>query len=135
METQLKEFELPSGAKLKLNIAPHADAKELYQAVLAEMQSARLKFDFAEEQANLLKDVLCIGFSSKRIDAAVLQCLKRCTYNDARIDGNTFEPEDARQDYIKVLSLVTWENIAPFMKGLFAEFNVFKLVVGALNRK
>lgn len=126
-----KEHTLPSGAILKIYPAPFADAKALYQELLAELQKA--KIESTDELHNLMKDVLFIGFSSKKIDAAVEKCLARCTYNDKRITAEVWEPTEARQDYIKALSLVTWANVEPFSKGLYAEFTVFNSAFKTLN--
>lgn len=69
---------------------------------------------------NFFKDIFCTGFSSKKIEKALGACLKRCTYNDLKIDENTFEPEEARQDYLPVLFEVLGEVIRPFLSSLIA---------------
>lgn len=115
-----KEFELPSGALLKIQLAPFADSKALYQAVLEEMKDIQL--NSSDELFNLFKDAACAGFSSKKIEAALEVCFKRCLYNDLKIDRNTFEPEEARQDFVHVCIYVAQENIMPFLKSLSAQF-------------
>lgn len=120
----MKEVKLPSGAILKITISPFSDSKALYQALLEEFR----KIDFKSSTGIpvVLKDVLCAGFSSKKIESCLEQCFKRCIYNDGRgdlkIDATTFEKEESRVDYISVCMAVTKENVAPFMTGLFAEF-------------
>jgi len=118
---------LPSGGTLKIEIAPFSDAKALYQAVLEELKGVHI--GAKDEVANLFKDVACIGFSSKKIEAALEQCFKRCTVDygqgDLKIDGSTFEPVERRDDYLVVCMNVAKENILPFGKSLYAEYKAF----------
>jgi hypothetical protein len=112
---------LPSGAELTITLAPFKDGKALYQAVLEEVKSLTLDPD-ANVDVNLWKDLFCTGFSSKKIDAALDACFKRVLYNKLRVDDNTWEPASARQDYMQSCIEVAKENLAPFVKGLSAEF-------------
>ena len=57
--------------------------------------------------------------------------MERCLYvsangadagNPAKISSQTFEPVEHRDDWIKTLMEVAQDNIAPFMKSLFALF-------------
>lgn len=118
----MKEIKLPSGAVLKISHTPFAISKALYQAVLEEAK--QLKFETGRDLGDILKDVFCLGFSSKRIEAALYECFKRCTYNDGKgdfkIDETTFESMEARQDYTLVCIEVAHENVSPFMNGLSA---------------
>lgn len=112
---------LASGAELKIQLAPFADARALFQAVLEEAKA--LKINSQDEiDVNLFKDVFCAGLSSKKIEACLSLCMKRVTYNDLKIDENTFEPELARGDYMEVCWEVLQENILPFVKNLYAKY-------------
>lgn len=113
---------LPSGAVLKITLAPFAQSKALYQAILEEVKTLRLDPD-AEVDVNLYKDLFCVGFSSKKIEAALAKCLDRVTYNDLKIDDQTFESEAARDDYMTVCFEVTKANILPFTKSLYAKYS------------
>ncbi len=120
------EKKLPSGATLKFTIAPFAEAKALYQACLEELKT--LKMDPNEQvDVNLFKDLFCAALASKKIEACVMACLKRATYDsgkgDLKIDEQTFEDVNARQDYIPACFEVAKENIAPFAKSLYAELS------------
>ncbi len=118
----LKEIVLPSGAILKIGLAPFSDAKTLYQAFLSELKSVQMSEK--SEATGLLKDLLCVGLSSKSIEAALAPCLKRCLYNDRKItDESIFESVEARGDYLQVCLEVAKENILPFVKSLFAEYS------------
>ncbi len=116
----MKDIQLPSGAVLKIHLAPFVDAKALYQAVLGELKD--IDFNANLDVTSVFKDIACLGFSSRKIEDALNQCMKRCLYNDMKIDKDTFEPEEARQDYPVVCIQIAQENIAPFMKSLFAAF-------------
>lgn len=116
----MKEVDLPSGAKLSILSIPFAEAKALYQAILEEGKG--IAFDSSVDIASLVKQLFCAGFSSKKVDACLSICLSRCTYNSLKIDKDTFEPLEARSDYSIVCIEVIQDTVAPFMKGLYAEF-------------
>lgn len=120
----MKEVKLPSGAVLKITPSPFAVAKALYQAILTEARG--LEVGTNTELTTLYKELFCIGFSSPEIEARLWECFKRCTYNngkgDFKIDNDTFEPIAARDDYMTVCMEVAKENVLPFAKSLYAEF-------------
>jgi len=113
---EIKKIKLPSGAELSLNLAPFADALNLKQVLAGEALGIPISKDL--DHFELLKMLACTGFSSKAIEAALQPCLKICLYNGIRIDSKTFEPIEARQDYLPILIAVTKENVEPFTKGL-----------------
>lgn len=119
----MKEVKLPTGAVLKVTPAPFADAKALYQAVLDEVKPLSIA---GKPEVEMYKDLFCAGFSSKKIEAALWECFKRCQYCDQRgdlkIDKDTFEPVESRDDYLTVCMEVAKENLAPFVKSLYAEY-------------
>lgn len=118
----MQKVDLPSGAVLEITLAPFADAKALYQAVLDELKG--LKFNPEDEiDVNFIKDLFCSGFSSKKVEAALDLCFKRVLYNGQKIDKDTFEPEEARQDYLMACIEVAKANILPFVKSLFADYS------------
>lgn len=118
-----KEIKLPSGAKLDITLAPLEDAKHLYQTVFDEYKPMQVNKDMDMGDPNLWKNLFFTGLSSKKIDAALKPCLDRATYNGLRIDKDTFEPADTRQDYWETCMQVAWTNIEPFSKGLYAKFS------------
>lgn len=133
----MKEITLPSGAVLKMTHTPFAVSKALYQAILEEMKG--LKMSHEMEVSSVLKEIFCIGFSSKKVETALWECLKRCTYNngagDLKIDDTTFEPIAAREDYSLVCIEVMRENISPFMKGLYAELpRILAMITGSFPK-
>lgn len=120
---------LPSGAILKIGLAPFKDSKALYQAVLAEGPS--IKIESTDQAENAIKDLFCVMLSSSKIEAALKPCLERSLYNGKKIDENSFEPKDARQDYIEACYLVAKANIEPFIVSLFARFSQVKDLINA----
>jgi hypothetical protein len=117
----MKEVTLPSGATLKITPSPFAVARDLFQAVTDELKAVHISAS-TEIDVNLFKDMFCAGLSSKRIEKCLMECLKKATYNGLKITEDTFEPVEAREDYVHVMLEVAKENLAPFMKSLFASF-------------
>lgn len=118
---EMKEIILKSGRKLKISLAPWKDARELYQAVASELIA--VKADPKQElDTNFIKDLFCTMLASKKIEAALWLCMKRCLYNGERIQEETFEPAEAREDYLDICAEVAKENINPFAKSLYAEY-------------
>lgn len=116
------EIQLPSGAKLVITISPFDVAMNLYQACLEEIRKMTLDPN-AEIDANFYKDLFCAGFGSKKIEGYLWECMKRALYNGEKVTKDTFEPEEARQDFMKTCMEVGRVNIAPFVKNLFAEYS------------
>jgi hypothetical protein len=113
----MKVVQMPSGAELKITVAPFTEAKALYQAVAEEAKA--LKLDPKQEiDVNFFKDIFCVGLASAKIEKALEPCLKRVTYNGLKINADTFEDVEARQDYFLVCYEVAMENLLPFMKSL-----------------
>lgn len=127
------EITLPSGAVLKITLAPFAQAKALYQAVLTELCTLNIQLD-ADVDANFLKDLFCTGLASKKIDSALAECLKRVTYDGQRVTDAIFEPEAARGDYLVVLVEVARCNISPFTKSLSRVLNTSLEAVAGLQK-
>lgn len=121
----MKEIKLPSGATLKISHVDFEDAWDLYQAICEEMKSTQ--FSSEVEMSTLVKDIVLTSFSSQKICGKVIKCFKRCTYDngkgDLKIDNQTFESEEARQDYVMVLVEVCEYAIVPFIKHLYAVYS------------
>lgn len=117
----MKEFDLPSGAKLQVSLASFEDGKNLYQSILSELKSLRLD-ENEEIGVNLFKDLFITILSSKEIEKNILKCAEKALYNKSRISKETFEPEDARQDYIESLYHIAETNLSPFGKALYAKY-------------
>jgi hypothetical protein len=116
----MKEVTLKSGKILKITVAPFEQSRALFETILEEAKTVHI--DGRDEVANLMKDLYCVAFSSKKIKLALVPCLERCVYDGKKIGKDTFEDSSAREDYDDILTEVTKDNIAPFTKGLFAQF-------------
>ncbi len=134
----MREVKLPSGAILKIGQVPFETSKSLYQAVLRGLQHVSLKSD--GEMANLYKDFFCTGFTSPEIEHWLWKCLERCTYNacgigdaDLKIDGGTFELRERRQDYVPVCVEVAKDNIDPFAKSLYVEYQRYLAMIANIR--
>lgn len=129
----MKEVKLPSGATLKINLGRFEDSKALYQAILEEAKG--IVIGSKTEMASVYKDLVCVGFSSKKIEACLWECFKKCQYNsgagDLKIDKDTFEPAAARDDYLTACMEVAKENINPFVKSLYVEYgHAIRMILG-----
>lgn len=112
---------LPSGAELKVSLAPFSEANALFKAVSAEAKNLKVSFE-TDVDVNLLKDIVCAAVSSDKIEACIWDCMKKSLYNGLKMSKETFEPEEARQDYYVVLLEVAKDNLLPFTKSLSAQF-------------
>lgn len=128
----MKEISLPSGKKLSIGSTPFSESKALFQAVLEELR--KIGISSKDDHMEVMKNLFCMGFSSKKVEDALAVCLKRCLYDGLKIDENTFEPEESRADYLPVCLEVVKENVAPFLKGLSAGLNsVSTLITNSLK--
>ncbi len=127
---------LPSGAQLTLKPAPWAVAMKLLKTVASEIQGVsvglKLELNFANPAAaiaklmaqdvplDLFKNAACVAISSEQVELAIAHCMRSCLYEGRAIakTAETFEPQDARQDYLPAAWEVMRFNLAPFFKGL-----------------
>lgn len=120
-----KEVALPSGAILKIWHTPFEVSLALNEAVVEELKS--LDFNAQTDMLVIYKNLFCLGFSSKKIKECLWKCFEKCTYNsgkgDLRVDKQTFDPEESRQDYASVCMEVAKYNILPFVKTHSAAFS------------
>ena len=122
---------LSSGAKLEITPLPYLKAWIVSQIVVKEIEKIGLdtkelkSIDFknlmAVDALNF-KNPLCAILGSEPIIEAAKTCMERCTYNSLRIDDDTFERIEARQDFLPVVFSVLKENISPFFANLFSFF-------------
>lgn len=117
----LQEKKLSSGAVLKYHLSSFDNGNELFQAVTSELKDLRIHGN-QEIDHDFIKNMACAAVSSKKIQAALWACFDKCLYNGAPITKATFEPKDARSDYLEVCKIVAWENLEPFTKSLYSEF-------------
>lgn len=114
----MDEIELPSGAVLKIGDIPMKAANELKKAVMREVKNIPLQS--TKQVIDLYKDYLCTLFSSDDIEKCLWVCMKRCLYNEFKIEESTFEPVAARDDFTKVQFEVAMAVLRPFGPALLA---------------
>lgn len=107
------ELEVPSGAKVVINVAPWEDAVLLQQAISREMAMG----------AGFNLSTFMLVASSAAVYATLIKCLARCTYNNEKITASTFNKEEARADYIPIVSACVKKNLGPLEGGLFFVFS------------
>jgi hypothetical protein len=117
----LKEINLPSGAKLGITLAPFSDSKALYTALIQELKTIHIG-ELTKLNINLMKDLICAAMSSENVEKCIWKCMERAVYNKLNITQDTFEPEEARQDYNIVLMEVGKANVLPFLKSLSPQY-------------
>lgn len=119
---KMKEYKLPSGKLMKYNISSFENGKELYQAVLRECRTLDISTE-TELHEKLMIQIGMLAFSSKVIEKAIWDCFDKVTIDGERLDKDYFKPEENRQDYFAVQVEIAKANIAPFLKGLYAQFS------------
>lgn len=128
----MRDVIMPSGAVLRVNAAPFKDSKLLWQEVLAEFKG--VPFNSEIQISEIIKDLACTIFASKKIELALWNCAKRSLYNDAHVQEEIFEDAKARDDFMAVCTELLMENISPFLKGLYAQSGaIIKAVTSGLS--
>ena len=118
----MKKITLPSGKTLEISLASFSEANALNKAVASELKGLKIDKDLDLEDPNFIKDAVCTAIASDRIMECLDACIKRCTYDGLKINKDTFEPEENRQDYFVVYKEVLIETIRPFLKSLLSQF-------------
>ena len=115
---------LKSGAVLQVTVAPFAVGNKLLKTVARELLAVSIDLDtvnlaeLSGKDLNVLKNAILQLLQSDTVESAVQACMERCLYNNSRIVRDTFEPEEARQDYLPVVWEVIKTNLRPFFAGL-----------------
>ena len=121
-------IQLKSGASLAVTIAPYAAGKHLLKVVARELAGIQFDLDLdniddiSGKDVNVLKNVAFQLIQSDAVEAALAKCMEKCVYNGERIVATTFEPAEARPDYLPVSWEVMKANLGPFFKGLGLSF-------------
>lgn len=113
----MREVNLPSGAKLNVSSAPFKDAKQLFQVMAKEWKDLDPS---VMASPSGMTAMFMAAFSSVEVEKALWPCMVRSLYNGQKIVPDTFEPEEARQDFIPAALEIVADNITPFTRGLFS---------------
>lgn len=118
------EFKTKSGASIVVNVAPFEDALLLQNLVGNPAMSIRTdvgpEFDIDNTAA---AHFMAVVASRADVQAQVMKCLARCSYNGLAINSKTFEAEAAREDYFEIAVACIQENLSPFVKSLFLQLS------------
>lgn len=119
---------LPSGRTLTVNIAPFSVGKKAFKTLARELLLVRLDLDITKIKTvgdldvNILKDAILQCIASDVLELCFFECAAKCLISDGsaqlKVDKDSFEHEDARQDYLFVVWEVMKDNLIPFFKGL-----------------
>jgi hypothetical protein len=115
-----EKITLPSQAILEVHLLSLEEAWGVVQTISGVLEKINVNLeglDLSDIRAiDLLnfKSPLCAVLASKEVVEAAKICMKKCTYNSLRIDGQTFDSKEARGDYLAVVFYSLKENIAPF---------------------
>jgi len=113
------KFQLKSGRKLELDIAPIDLGLNLYRSILIECKGAGLDLTIAEEDTILSvlmknKEAVLNVLSSENVLEAVKDCCQKVVYDKQRFSMELFNKVENRKDFFSVMMLVALENIRPF---------------------
>jgi len=115
---------LKSGASLAVTVAPFTVARQLMKVVARELAGVEFNLDLtgfdqlSGQDINVFKNAVFKILQSDAVEAAMFECAKKCLYNNQSILPTTFEPEEARGDYLPVAWEVMKANLRPFFSGL-----------------
>jgi hypothetical protein len=105
-------------------MAPFAIGMKLFKTIASELKGVDVQLeslDFAKiagKDINSIKNAIFQLLSSDALEAVVFQCMERCLYDGQKITRQTFEPEQARGDYLPIAWEVIRFNLSPFFSGL-----------------
>lgn len=109
---------LPSGKELEITPTPFRISNALFKVFLEKSNQVEIKGQ--ADLGNLVRQVFVVGLSEDKSEAALWDCMKYALYDKLKIDKDTFEPIQAREDYMSVCWEVAHYNLAPFLKDLSA---------------
>ena len=113
------KFQLQSGKKLELDIAPLEVGLNLYRAIINECKHAGLDITVADDTTlmDLLmknKEALLNIISSETVLECIKDCCPKVLYDKQRFNMDLFEKVENRKDFFAVMAIVGIENIRPF---------------------
>lgn len=137
MSTLPEIVTLPSGAKLQLTDPPFEESMGLLKVVASELckvaTDLKIELNFANPAAamaklmqqdlpvDVIKNAVLQAIASNAIEGALSQCMGRCLYNGVGVSRASFEPRNARQDYLPAAWEVIKFNLLPFLSGLLSK--------------
>lgn len=116
------KFQLKSGKKLELDIAPIEVGLNLYRSILIECKGAGLDLNVLEDdtiQSMMFKNIDAVlnVLSSEHVLEAVKDCCGKVVYDKQRFSMELFEKVENRKDFLPIMHLVAIENLRPFFES------------------
>ena len=121
-------MKLPSGADVEIQMASFDICNRLLKAVMKEIEGVPVSLGLkgaqidtgkmTDEALNTIKSVVARLISSDKIEPVLWECMATVLYNGARVSRETFEPGEARADYLPLAKEVMVHNLGPFFKNL-----------------
>lgn len=113
------KFQLKSGKKIEIDLAPIEQGLNLYRSILVECKGAGLDLSVADDDTVMTllmknKEAVLNVLSSELVLDAIKACCDKVVYNKQRFDMSIFENVDNRKDFIPLMMVVAMENIRPF---------------------
>lgn len=113
------KFQLQSGKKVEIDIAPVEVCWKLYCTIISECKGVGLDLTVAESDTVLsmiLKNIetALTVVSSESVLEATKDCCAKVVYDKQRFSMDLFEKVENRRDFIPVMALTAMENIRPF---------------------
>lgn len=119
---------LKSGRELVLTIADFKAGNKLRKVIATELRGVDLKIDkldpnmdiskLGRDGLNTMKDIICQLLASDAVENCFFECAARCTIAGVAIRRDSFEPEDARPDFLPAAQEVIIFNLKPFFANL-----------------
>lgn len=119
-----EEVTLKSGRKLQLQIATFTVSMRLFKTIANELKVVDIKIDGLSMEKIKTTDVMVLKnavlqlLGSDTLETAIRECMKCCLYDNQKIGPATFEPQDARRDYLECAWEVIKFNLSPFFGSL-----------------
>lgn len=124
-----QDFELPSGGKLHVSVAPFQDAKALTKALLKASGMVKLAENPMDMDVSVIKDMLVQAATSDEVEAALFRCMSRATYDNLKITPELFDDQTIgdkiRRDYFLVCAKVVEVNCLPFFDQALSSLKTF----------
>ncbi len=113
------KFQLKSGKKIEIDLAPIEQGLNLYRSILIECKGAGLDLSVADDDTVMTllfknKEAVLNVLSSELVLDAVKACCDKVVYNKQRFNMSIFEDVNNRKDFIPLMMVVAMENIRPF---------------------
>lgn len=117
------KYQLKSGRKVELSLAPVETALALYRTIMTECQNCKLDLSISEDMTMLdllskNSEVILKLMGSESVTESIKECCAKVRYNNEKFSMDLFEEEKARADFFGVMILVALENLLPFFPSL-----------------